>query len=515
MAMTLPSNTRHVLASSVMVVAVALVAMMIGVVIALFPMSFSAALIAILGLLVMILTAAILPSHLDAPGGFLRGMLAIVLVVSVVWPSYVTYKFGAAPGVSPTRLVYWGLITLWSFWLMASPALRNHLFAQLRQFKWLHAVLVTYVVWQLVTAAFSVSTIYSIYYLVKLLLGGYLFYMIALSILRDANDVERVITWIVVSAVLVSLIGVAEGLRKANLFADIFPTDPEQLEALEWIVLDKSRSGAYRVASTFSHPLAFAEYLTMCLPLAAYLCLNAQTRMRVFIGYSAVPLILVALYLSRTRSAFITAAVVLATLVVIAGVRAASQRQNFFKAVAGAFAIAGVVLASIGGVGVITELAIGRDAAERGSTNARVYMMARGSRLVAEEPVTGYGPGRAAVTLGRLPGHVNISIDNYYLTAALDSGVPGLALLVMGLAYPIILGLFRGLTYPGRSGWLALALASGVLGYAIERGVLSLTNNLDFSLMLTAMLIVVEQQIRATRKAENLAAHDERPRHAI
>ena len=247
MAMTLPSNTRQVLLSAVMVVFVALLAMMIGVVIVLFPPSFSAALIAILGLLVMILMAAIMPSHLDAPGGFLRGVLAIVLVALAVWPNYVAYKFGAAPGVNPTRLVYWGLITLWSFWLMASPPLRNHLFAQLRQFKWLHAILFTYVLWQLVTTAVSVSTIYSIYFLVKLLLGGYLLYMVVLSVLRDADDVERVITWIVVAAALVSLIGMAEGFRKANLFTGIFPTDPDQLEALEWIVLDKSRSGAYRV----------------------------------------------------------------------------------------------------------------------------------------------------------------------------------------------------------------------------------------------------------------------------
>jgi hypothetical protein len=515
MALTLPSNARQVLASSVMVVFVALLAMMIGVVIVMFPPSFSAALIAILGLLVMILMAAILPSHLDAPGGFLRGMLAIVLVVSVVWPNYVTYKFGSAPGISPTRLVYWGLITLWSFWLMASPPLRNHLFAQLGQFKWLHAVLIAYIVWSLVTAAFSVSTVYSTYYLVKLLLGGYLFYMIVLSILRDADDVERVITWIVVAAALVSLIGMAEGFRRANLFAGIFPTDPEQLETLEWIVLDKSRSGAYRVASTFSHPLAFAEYLTMCLPLAAYLCLNGQTRMRVFIGYSAVPLILVGLYLSRTRSAFITAAVVAATLIVIAGVRAASQRKNFFVAVAGAFAIAAVITASIAGVGILTELAVGRETAERGSTNARIYMMARGSSLVAEEPVTGYGPGRAGITLGALPGHVIITIDNYYLSVALETGLLGLALLMMSLAYPITVGLFRGLTYPGRTGWLALALASGILAFAIERSVLSLTNNLDFSLMLTGMLMIVEQQIRTARKAEGYGNEQRRFSNAV
>ncbi|MCY7307446.1 MAG: hypothetical protein LH632_15125, partial [Rhodoferax sp.] len=121
--------------------------------------------------------------------------------------------------------------------------------------------------------------------------------------------------------------------------------------------------------------------------------------------------------------------------------------------------------------------------------------------LALDEPLVGYGPGQAAITLGALPGHIRITIDNYYLSVALESGIPGLLLLVITLAYPITLGLFRGVTHSKRSGWLALALAAGLLAYAIERGVLSLTNNLDFSLMLTAMLVVVELQIRNERLA--------------
>ncbi|CAN0471429.1 unnamed protein product, partial [Phaeothamnion confervicola] len=118
------------------------------------------------------------------------------------------------------------------------------------------------------------------------------------------------------------------------------------------------------------------------------------------------------------------------------------------------------------------------------------------------------------VALGALPGHVNITIDNYYLSVALESGLLGLALLMLSLAYPITVGLFRGLTYPGRAGWLALALGAAVLAYAVERSVLSLTNNLDFSLLLTGMLMVVEQRIRAVRKAEGHQDDPERVRNA-
>ena len=502
MALTLPSNTGRVLASSALIVGIALIAAMMGFVVALFPISFSLGLIGLLGLLVLFLMAVILPAHLNAPGGLLRGMLSVVMVVSAVWPGYVAYKFGAAPGVNPARIVYWGMVTLWLFWLVGSPTLRAHLFAQLGRFKVLHGVLVIYAVWQLVICAFSLTPIYSAYYLVKLLLGGYLYYLIVLSVLRDSDDVERLVTWIVVAAALVSAIGVVEGFRKANFFAGIFPTDPEQLETLEWIILDKSRSGAYRVASTFSHPLALAEYLTMCLPLAAYLMLVGQTRWRRWLGIGAIPLLLISLYLSHTRSALITAAIVAITLMLIAGARAAAQRRNFFQAIVGGCVVVGVVLASVGGASVLTELTLGRDSAERGSTDARVVMLSRGSRMAAEEPVTGYGPGRAAITLGALPGHVNLTIDNYYLSVVLESGLPGLLLLIFTLAYPITLGFFRGLRQQTRAGWMALALASALLAYAVERGVLSLTNNLDFSLMLTAMLVVVELQIRSERKVK-------------
>lgn len=503
MALTL-SNPGRALASAAMALGLAFVALIFAAIIVIYPMSFTVGLIGLLGLSVLFLMAVILPGHLDAPGGFLRGMLAIVLVVMAVWPGYIGYKYGPIPTITPTRIVYWGLVVLWTFWLVASPRLRSQLFVQIFRYKMLHAVLGVFFFWQLVTAAFSVAPIFSAYYAIKLFLGGYLMYMIVLSVLRDADDVERVITWIVIAAMVVSLFGVAEGIRKANLFVTLLPTDPEQLETLEWIILDKSRSGAYRVAATFSHPLALAEYLTMCLPLAAYLCINGQIIARRLLGTGAIPLLLVALYLSRTRSAVISAAIVGATLIVIAGIRAASQRRNFFKAVAGVFAITGVLLSIAGGIGVLGELTLGRDRAERGSTEARLYMLARGTGLAADEPVTGYGPGLAAVTLGALPGHVSITIDNYYLSVALESGVLGLLLLIVILAYPICLGLYRGLTHHTRSGWLALALASGLLAFAVERGVLSLTNNLDLSLMLIAMLMVVEQRIRSER-AEALA----------
>ncbi|MCY7308472.1 MAG: hypothetical protein LH632_20530, partial [Rhodoferax sp.] len=343
-------------------------------VINLFPLMFSLGLVGVAGMLLLMVTAALMPSTADAPRSLLNRLLAVVLVVSAVWPGYIAYKYGAAPGVSPTRVVYWGLIVLWAFWFMASPVMRRHLFAQLAQAKLFHLVLGAYALWQFLASGFSITPFVSAYYLVKLLFGGYLFYLIVLSVVRDADDVERLIVWIALAAVAVSLIGVVENFRKANLFAGIFPSDPEQLETLEWIILDKSRSGAYRVASTFSHPLAFAEYLTMCLPLVAYLGFNGQTALRRWLGVCAIPLLLGAIYLTHTRSALITATIVVVTLTAIVGIRAAAQHRHFLKATLGAFTLVGVVVASIGGAGILTELTLGRDAAERGSTDARLVM---------------------------------------------------------------------------------------------------------------------------------------------
>ena len=135
MAMSLPLGSLRAMASVAMAVTLVMVAVLLSAVVVLFPITFSLVLIGLLGLSVLFLMAVILPGHIDAPGGFLRGMLAVVMVVAAVWPGYIAYKYGAAPGVNPTRLVYWGLITLWMFWLGASPGLRAQLYEKLARFK--------------------------------------------------------------------------------------------------------------------------------------------------------------------------------------------------------------------------------------------------------------------------------------------------------------------------------------------------------------------------------------------
>lgn len=441
--------------------------------------------------LVVSLVALLVPSDTAAPERLLRGMLNTLLLLWGVWPAYLSYKVGTLPDISPVRLVYWALIALWLFSMAASKDFRSTLFERAKPFKMFFWLISLFTVWQIVAGFASEHWLYSAYYAMKALLPGYVVFLIAVGIYRNLEELERAMVMVVIAAVIASLVGFAEVVHGSNLFVRFFPSDPERLQGLAWILVEKSREGVLRISSTFSHPLALAEYLSMCLPLAAYLMLKGATRTRRWLGLLAIPVIVAAIYLTHARSALIVVGAVTIIYAIIAGLRGMQQTKRYAHSLLGAFVLVVVGVSGIAAIGSAMELAKGRTAEERGSTHARVIMYQRAADAIEKQPVMGYGPGLAAYTIGRLPGQKNLTIDSYFLTVALESGGVGLVLYAWLLLYPIYRGARLAVIERGRFGWLGLSFAVALVAFAIEKTVLSLTNNFDFSWVLAGMLLTV------------------------
>lgn len=474
--------------ATLVVMAMALIA---GFFAAVYPASFVLKVGIVVTGLVVWLVALLVPSDTAAPERLLRGMLNTLLLLWGVWPTYLSYKVGPLPDINPVRLVYWALIAVWLFSMAASKDMRSALFERAKPFKMFFWLITLFTLWQIVSGFASEHWLYSAYYAMKSLLPGYVVFLIAVSIYRNLEELERAMVMVVIAAVIASLIGFAEAVHGSNLFIRFFPSDPEQLQGLAWILVEKSREGLLRVSSTFSHPLALAEYLSMCLPLAAYLMLKGATRTRRWLGLLAIPIIAAVIYLTHARSALIAIGAVTIIYAAIAGLGGMQQTRRFALSLLGAFVLVVVVVSSIAAIGLAMELAQGRTVEERGSTQARVIMYQRGMDAIEKQPVMGYGPGLAAYTIGRLPGQTNLTIDSYFLSVALESGVIGLFLYVWLLLYPIYRGTRMAINERGRHGWLAFSIALALLAFTVEKIVLSLTNNFDFSWVLTGMLLTV------------------------
>lgn len=477
---------------------IALIAIVLGGIAALYPPSFSAQLVMLTSAGVIFLAALLIPSEASPPFHWLRRLLYALVLVAAIWPSYLSYHDLPGPDVNPTRLLYWSLVALWFFWLVASSELRSLLVSRIGHFKPFVILLIAYLSWLIVASLFSEEIYYSLHYSIKLMIGPVLLFLIALSILRDRRDVDTVFLLLVVGALIACLVGFWEAAKKGNVFYDIVPSlFPQGTAAADFwaekLAGDKSRAGAYRVMATFSHPLTFGEHLVLCLPLAVYLVGYARQRLIRLVGLVSTPALLVGIYLSHTRSTLLAGGVVMASVVAFLGMRAMRQRKSFGISVAGAFSLVTLVLGLLLMTGLVTELVVGRNAAEAGSSMARLTMLERGSTLVMTSPVVGYGPALGAYKLGFLPGMSTLTIDNYYLSVAMETGLLGLLLFLGLLAYPITKGFFASIAMSGGDGARISVIVAALLAFSVVKVALSLTENLEIVFLLIALLALSTQ----------------------
>ena len=466
----------------------------LGGIAALFPVEFSIKLGLVIGCLVVVAISLHVPKGAKVPIVLLRGLLFTLVVVSTVWPHYLSYQGLPGPSINPTRLIYWALTGLWLFWFIGSSELRQRLSARIAMFRPFMIILVIYLAWSLVCAALSQYPAASLYYMVTLMFVPTLSFLVALSCLRDRHDVDFILMLMVIGALIVASLGILEAIKRENLFYDLVPSlFPQGDRGDVWggqLLKDKSRDGDYRVMSTFTHPLTFGEYLALILPLSVYLGGFSVRPLFRLIGLITIPVIVAGLYISHTRSPLIASGIVMLGLVGFLSVQAMAQKHSFAKATVGFLALVTLAVAVIPLIGISLEMVAGTNAGEAGSTLARIVMFEQGGSLVYDQPLFGYGPGRAAVTLGFLPGFSVLTMDSYYLSVALESGLPGLLLFVTILGYPIIKGWIQSLRFSGRSRARIVAITLALLGFSIIRSVLSLTENFDTAFLLIALLLI-------------------------
>lgn len=480
------------------------IALLAGGIAALFPAAFNVKLGILIGGVVVFLLALLVPASATTPTGLIRRLLFALLVVWVAWPVYLSYQGLPGPSINPSRLVYWSMAAFWGFWFVVTPDLRSQLSSRVALFRPFVILLFVYLAWALFCSGLSKDPLFSVHYMVKLMIGPVLVFFVALSCLRDRKDVDFALLLMVIAALIACAVGVVEAKKQTNVFLDIVPSlfpqgDEGGASWAENLTREKIRGGAHRAMSTFSHPLVFGEYLAMSLPLAVYLVGYAGYTWQRLLGLIALPSMAAGLYLAHARSPLIAVSVVVFCLVTFLGVRAMRQHRSFLASITGAFSLVALALAVIAVFGVANELVIGRNVDEMGSSMDRLVMLLRGRTLVLDSPIVGYGGGLAAYTLGLLPGARRLTIDSYYLSLALESGFPGLLLFLSMFAYVILKGFQASLHLAGQDGARIAVIVSALLGFAVVKSVLSQTDNLDLAFVLIALLVVsIEKPLMKT-----------------
>jgi hypothetical protein len=414
------------------VVLFVLIALVCGLAIAVLPPQFAIAVSGFFVIVVALSVAAVAPPMEAIPARALAWGLLIALVFYFVWPRNVFLPIRVLPIKHPQRLFYLLFLAYAGYVALKCAPARQLLARGFGAVPWLTGLWLTLAVWQftsLVTAERPLALTGA--WFVDLLVDT-LLYPLAILCCPTLKDIRRLLAALLIAALVNCLMAIPETLLQHNLFERFITLDIVDSEVANQLTASKVRGGNYRAQASFDHPLLFAEFVVINLPFAIALLLQRGRRV---LGGLALGLLFVGLYTSHSRIALVAGAAAVAAMVVALIVRGAQTgRKNPWPLVVTFFAlpvlIAGAIVVGL----LLQQAAVGRTQVEASSTAARLQMLYGGWRLIQEQPLLGYGPTMGALTLNFRNTFGVITLDNYFLSLALDSGLPALALFLLMLS---------------------------------------------------------------------------------
>lgn len=258
------------------------------------------------------------------------------------------------------------------------------------------------------------------------------FLYLGVYLAKDLRRLDAVMTALVMGAALLCVLGIIESVIKRNVITSAFPmlevTDDDYLQ----FALSEKMRGTYRVQTTFVHPLAFASYLVLMTPLAIYGMQRAKTAAAKWFYFSVVALIAVNAFLTGSRAALLLTSAI-ALVYWCNHILGLLKARPYVKRAIGVTHLGFFSLLVILAIPVAQQLVAGESKDEQSSSAGRLVQLEKGARTVAEHPLLGVGPRMAGKYAGLYQGQREATVDNWYLTVVVESGIVALPCFVASL----------------------------------------------------------------------------------
>ncbi len=260
----------------------------------------------------------------------------------------------------------------------------------------------------------------------------------------------------------------------------------------------KIRDGIFRAQAGHTHPLSLGEYLAMSAPLALAFAASARmNRWRLFWTLALIATIAGAAA-TNSRGALIALAISGSMITMIAAKRYLMRpRSSRVLPVAGVVGLIMLVASPVVAAGAYILVTGKGGASTTNSSQSRIEQIEQALPKIMKRPVGGYGAGRAARVLGYWGR--TLTIDNYYLSLALDYGMPGPAAFLSLLA-ALIFGAWRqSREGPPSARLIFLGLTAFFLAFGISRLITSQAFNLTAFYLIAGAFAGMRSGAFATR----------------
>jgi len=454
----------------------------------------------------LLLSLWMLPDRAAFPERTLTAAFTWFVALYYLWPSYIAIALPGLPWFSAGRLALLVLLVIALYCLATSSVFRRELLASAQASRVVWALLLIELATQALPifysqGPFTVAAKFindQIYWTAPFLVGCFVF--------GRPGRVQRFIRTMIIIVVTLSIFGFLEHYQQKLFWEGHIPSflkvDNDQL--LDTIFSSQKRDyiGTYRVHSTFSVSLIYAELLVLVLPFVLHGFATAQTVKHRLMMAAAWLLIIPNILFTDTRLGKIGFIIAHIGYALIWALRTRRRNASFLST---AVVVAIPVLAAIG-LGVIFAshtlhaMVFGSEG-YAGSNDARVDQMNMGIPKILHNPL-GYGAGTGGMVLGyRSPGG-QLTIDSQYLKTALEFGVIGMIATYAAFLWAGWLALKLYFQTSDRELELAGPTALLLANYVIIKGVLAEDYNNTLGYIAVAIVIALLARYQRSKQRE-------------
>ena len=378
----------------------------------------------------LLLALWLLPDRSTFPERTLVASFTWFIALYYLWPSYIAIALPGLPWFSAGRLGLFVLILVALYCSSISSVFSRRMLETAQASPVIWALLLTELVAQTLATLLTRQPITAaskfandqMYWTIPFFVGCFIF--------SKPGRVTSFARTMVIIVVTLSIFGFLEHAQQKLFWEGHIPlflkVDNDQLLGAVFSGQAREYFGTYRVHSTFSVSLIYAELLVLVLPFVLHWMVMAKTLRLRLTMIAAWLLIVPNIMFTDTRLGKIGFIIAHIGYALMAALRARARKATFATsaAVVAIPVIALMLLSLIFASHTLHSMVFGSEG-YAGSTDARYDQLAMGIPKILRNPL-GYGAGTSGVVLGYRDPAGLLTIDSQYLKTTLESGVIGM-----------------------------------------------------------------------------------------
>lgn len=426
----------------------------------------------------------------------LTGLFFVFFAAISVWPDYLALSIGALPWITAVRLTAVPLCLVFLMSLSQSRGFRGSLAQKLAAAPAVWKPIGVYFLICIVSVGFSKEPVETLNKLIVALYSWAAIFLVAAAVLSEDRRAKQFAYLLWAGVVVVCAIGIVEWRLGRVPWAGHVPSFLKiEDEAVARIMSGSARFaiGQHRVQSKFTTPLGLAEFLVLVMPFVVHFMFMGRNLIERVLAAATIPLAIFVIVKTDARLGMVGLFLTLfGYLFFWAFNHWKSNRNSIISPMIVFTYPATLVMALVASftVGRIRALVWGTGA-HQASNDARQKQVEDGLALILQHP-WGHGIGRAAETLGYTNGAGVVTIDTYFISVGLETGIIGFFAYFSAFVAAIWLGSRVALRHGKEAQvvWIAPAVIS-LINFVVIKSILSQQENHPLAFAMLGMVVAL------------------------